>query len=154
MHYFSLTLNPNLPDWAISSFITATYHQLIVSNLRHGEVHEVPACDVDLPVDVASLSEHDLENQNFCDLHIELGIGLRTNKRNTLLDKTDKQKAFHTYLVVQWEGNIAKPVILDMIPPHIQPLSSPGNVAPHPGRVWWCCTQNKIIYENHICISL
>lgn len=62
-YIFSLTLNPNLPDWAISSFITATYHQLIVSNLRHREVHEVPPSDVDFPVDVAGLSEHDLENK-------------------------------------------------------------------------------------------
>lgn len=63
VNYFSLTLNPNLPDWAISSFVTATNHQLIVSNLRHGEVHEVPASDIDFPVDVACLSEHDLESK-------------------------------------------------------------------------------------------
>lgn len=62
-HCFSLTLNTNLPDWAISTFVTSTYHQLIVSHLRHGEVHEVPASDVDFPVDVACLSEHDLENK-------------------------------------------------------------------------------------------
>lgn len=64
LHNFSLTLNPNLPDWAISSFITAAYHQLIISNLRHGEVHKVPASDVDFAVDVACLSEHDLEKMH------------------------------------------------------------------------------------------
>lgn len=33
--------------------------------------------------------------------------------------------AFHAYLVVEWEGNIAKPVVLDMIPPYIQPFPCP-----------------------------
>lgn len=59
--YFSLTFNANLPDWAIPPFITAAYHQLIVSKLRHGKVHEVPASDVDFPIVVACLSEHHLE---------------------------------------------------------------------------------------------
>lgn len=60
MIFLSFTQNLNPPDWAISSFITAAHHQFIISNLRHGEVHEVPASDVDLPIDVAWLSEHDL----------------------------------------------------------------------------------------------
>lgn len=65
-HFFSLlnfilTLNPNLPDWAVAALITTTHHQLIISNLRHGEVHEVPASDVNFPIDVARFPEHDLE---------------------------------------------------------------------------------------------
>lgn len=53
MIFLSFTQNLNPPDWAISSFITAAHHHFIISNLRHGEVHEVPASDVDLPIDVA-----------------------------------------------------------------------------------------------------
>lgn len=56
-----LTHDPDFPDRTISSFIAASHHQLIVAKLRHGEVHEVPACDVDFPIDVAGLSEHDLK---------------------------------------------------------------------------------------------
>lgn len=61
--YFVLTQNANPPDWAISSFITSAYHQLIISDHRHGEVHEVPASDVNFSIDVACLSEHDLANK-------------------------------------------------------------------------------------------
>lgn len=63
LFFLSFTLNPDLPDWSISAFIPATHHQLKVSELRHGEVHEVPAGDVDLAVDVACLPEHDLWNK-------------------------------------------------------------------------------------------
>lgn len=57
----TLTLNPDLPDWTVSSLVAASHHQLIVSKLRHGEVHEVPAGDVNFAVDVARLPEHHLE---------------------------------------------------------------------------------------------
>lgn len=30
-----------------------------------------------------------------------------------------------------------------MIPPHVQPFSSPGDIAPHPGRFWWCWKQRN-----------
>lgn len=79
VYIWALTLNPDLPDWAIPSFITAAYHQLIVSKLRHGEVHEVPASDVDFPIDVTGLSEHDLWNKHkpggtkqCCYFHIQI----------------------------------------------------------------------------------
>lgn len=55
------TLNPDLPDGTISPLVTAAHHQLEVSELRHGEVHEVPAGDVNFTVDVARLPEHHLE---------------------------------------------------------------------------------------------
>lgn len=60
---FNLTQKPDLPDGTVSSFVTPPHHQLVVANLRHGEVHEVPAGDVDLAVDVARLSEHDLRQK-------------------------------------------------------------------------------------------
>lgn len=80
-----LTLNPNLSNRAVSAFIAAANHQLIISNLRHGEVHEMPASGVNIPVDVARFPEHDLGKR------APINATSRGNK---------KVKSFHTYLVV------------------------------------------------------
>lgn len=36
-----------------------------------------------------------------------------------------------------------------MIPPHVQPLSSPGDIAPHPGGFRWCWKQASF-YLDHV----
>ena len=60
-------------------------------------------------------------------------------------------RATCTYLVVQGERNIAKPVVLDVIPPHIQPFSCPADIAPHSGSLWWCC--KEIINYVYMCVD-
>ena len=56
----SLTPDADHPGGSISALVATSDLQLKVAHLRHGEIHEVPACDVDRPGDVARLPEHHL----------------------------------------------------------------------------------------------
>lgn len=54
------TLDADFADGAVAALVAPAHHQLVVAELRHGEVHEVPPGDVHLAVDVARFPEHDL----------------------------------------------------------------------------------------------